>query len=1112
MHTKFFTNKENNSLIKKFEGVFQYQDIAFFDALVGYFRASGYFKLRPFLENVPQIRILVGIHADTLIAQAKQRGQLYLENPEQTKEEYLNFVAKDIAAANYDKQTEGSILQFIEDIISQKIQIRAYGQQKLHAKIYIFRPNPFNEHTSGSVITGSSNLTDSGLGTYDEANYEFNVLLKDYNDVKFATDEFEELWENSTPLLPTDIQQLKAKTYLGDGSITPYDVFMKMLVEYFGDAIIRGDVGKNYLPEGYTNLKYQADAVADGFQRLMKHNGFILADVVGLGKTVIATRIIKKYIDKNGHNTKVLVVYPNALEIGWKSTIKDFGLSNYVDFISNGSLNKVLDEQNFNYQPPEFYDLIIIDEAHKFRNSNSAMYSYLELICKTPRANLGNDVDRRKKVMLITATPINNRPEDIANQIYLFQDARKSTIEGVPNLQSFFADKIEKYKELYKITDHNELVKAVRDIYEPIREKIFSELVIRRTRADIKKIPRYNEDIAAQGMTFPQIVGPNKVEYEFSPYQEQVFYDTVIALLSNLKYFRYRAIEFLNEEFADIYDNAKLISEQLASIMKTQLVKRLESSFKAFHTSLQRFYLSNQRMIEMFEKDKVYIAPDIDVNKFLNEGKEQELEEKIEKLAKKSPNNRIFKATDFSEELLIGLKSDQEILTQLVEAWKNIGDDPKTKKFLHSIENLFFDKKNIEKKLVIFSESKDTVEYLLQELKKVGRKDVLAISSENNKKEFDAIRENFDANYPKKQENKYNIIITTEVLAEGINLHRSNIILNYDIPWNATKLMQRIGRVNRIGTKADKIYVYNFYPTSQANKLIKLNEIALKKLQGFHSAFGEDSKIYSENEQLIENTLANLNVEEEFDERLLYLEMIRELYEKNPKEFLRIKKLPLKSRVGRLASIKNKEAEKIVGNGLENAILCYLRNNMKEGFYVANHKNCVEITFYQAIKLFEATQEEKAEKVYENHFDAVNKAIAQFKKVYNQIYSTEEVDKKNLSPQEREAVRFLEGLIEMRKQYPGELSDDFIEMIRSSLQLIYMGVFRKFRKELATLAKKQKSRAKKMTVQQVVNELNILMSKYPIAQITKLNSLRKEEAKKPKIFEDPKIVITETFL
>ena len=176
---------------------------------------------------------------------------------------------------------------------------------------------------------------------------------------------------------------------------------------------------------------------------------------------------------------------------------------------------------------------------------------------------------------------------------------------------------------------------------------------------------------------------------------------------------------------------------------------------------------------------------------------------------------------------------------------------------------------------MIFSESKETVEYIAEELKNIGREDVLAISASNSKQRFATIRKNFDANYPEKQEDQYNIIITTEVLAEGINLHRSNIILNYDIPWNATKLMQRIGRVNRIGTKADKIYVYNFFPTSQSNDLIKLNEKALKKLQGFHSAFSEDSKVYSEEEQLIENTLGNLQPQEEVDERLQYLEIVR---------------------------------------------------------------------------------------------------------------------------------------------------------------------------------------------------------------------------------------------
>src|SRR5699024_7943000 len=129
---------------------------------------------------------------------------------------------------------------------------------------------------------------------------------------------------------------------------------------------------------------YQEDAVVDGFNKLMKHNGFILADVVGLGKTVVATRIIKRYIERNGHNSKVLVIYPNALEANWKATIKDFGIKNYVDFITNGSLHKILDGKNFDYQNPEDYDLIIVDEAHKFRTSNTNMYGLLELICKTP--------------------------------------------------------------------------------------------------------------------------------------------------------------------------------------------------------------------------------------------------------------------------------------------------------------------------------------------------------------------------------------------------------------------------------------------------------------------------------------------------------------------------------------------------------------------------------------------------------------------------------------------------------------------------------------------------------------------------------------------------------
>ena len=181
MSTKFFTNKNENSLFKKLTGIFEHQDIHYFDALIGYFRASGYFKVRPLLNDVPQIRILVGINVDELAAQAKQLGQMYLENTDKTKEEFINFVSKDIASAAYNLEIEQGIIQFITDIIDKKVLIKAHGNKDFvnHAKIYIFRPEPFNQHTHGSVITGSSNLTDAGLGTKQIPNYEFNVLLKD---------------------------------------------------------------------------------------------------------------------------------------------------------------------------------------------------------------------------------------------------------------------------------------------------------------------------------------------------------------------------------------------------------------------------------------------------------------------------------------------------------------------------------------------------------------------------------------------------------------------------------------------------------------------------------------------------------------------------------------------------------------------------------------------------------------------------------------------------------------------------------------------------------------------------------------------------------------------
>ena len=336
MPTKFFTNQDDNSLLKKFEGVFaNIESLRHFDALVGYFRASGYFKVRAFLNQIPKIRILVGINVDLLIKKYHDKGQLYLHNPDETKQDLLEEIIQNIQDADYDEITENGIIQFIKDLTDGKIELRAHPNKKIHAKVYIFRPLPFNEYAPCEVITGSSNLTDAGLGANPESNYEFNVSLRDYEDVKYATEEFERLWDESVPILHAEAQRIKEKTYLKD-DFTPSELYIKMMIEYFGKRVDYDPYNIDLLlPDKFMRLKYQSDAANQGYAIMMKHNGFILADVVGLGKTIIACMVIKKFIYENGTHSRILVVVPPAIEANWRRTTEDFQIKNHLALYSN---------------------------------------------------------------------------------------------------------------------------------------------------------------------------------------------------------------------------------------------------------------------------------------------------------------------------------------------------------------------------------------------------------------------------------------------------------------------------------------------------------------------------------------------------------------------------------------------------------------------------------------------------------------------------------------------------------------------------------------------------------------------------------------------------------
>lgn len=1105
MNTNFFTNEDGNTLFKKFEGIFgNIPNLHSFDSLVGYFRASGYFKLRPYLDNIPVIRILAGINVDTISEKYHSMGLQYIKNSTETKDNFFCRIKNDIENANYDSETEEGILQFIQDIINHKIQIRAHPDKKIHAKVYIFKPENFNEHSTGSVITGSSNFSKSGFGITREPTYEFNVELRRYDDVKFALDEFEKLWIESVEILPVDIKKLKNETYLNE-SFTPFELYIKVLIEYFGKRVDYDSENIDLLlPDNYMRLTYQSEAAIEGYEKLMKYNGFFLADVVGLGKTIIASIIAKKFIYENGYHTKILVVYPPALEQNWKKTIRDFHISNNVSFVKTGSLHKVLDGKNLDYPNPNEYDLIIIDEAHKFRSDSSQMYDRLQTITKTDRKNSGANRDIKKKVMLLSATPLNNHPSDIENQVYLFQDKRNSNLPTVKDLQSFFAPLKEEYDKLKKekILD----VKKVKKIFDRIRDKVVEPLVIRRTRKDIENNSEYKKDIDSQGIIFPKINPPNKVDYEFDNNLSILFDKTITYLTSfddkgneiiGLGFYRYRAIEFLiNEETRKKYGDVESISNRLSALMKTLLVKRLESSFHAFKMSLFRFKNNTIHMINMFEANKIYIAPDLDVNKYLNEGDEEGLEVKINE---KGGNNQIFTSAEFKENFLALLKSDLEKIEYLVNEWNKINFDPKLDKFLIDIKDVFLNKKkNHSGKLVIFSESKETIEYLDKNLSIKGYNRNLAISASNRKEKEEIIRLNFDANQEKSlMKNDFDFILTTEVLAEGINLHRSNVIINYDVPWNSTRLMQRIGRVNRIGTEASEINIFNFYPSDKSDNQIKLTSTALKKLQAFHSAFGEDSQIYSQLEEIGDAGLYGSKLKEEVNETLVFLQELREFKKNNPEKYLEIKSIPQKSRLTR-KSENTKNGDKLI-----NSSITYLKSEEHSDiFYKIDSHNIVhDLSFVEAAKIFQSEITEKSEKLLpKNHHEQINTALSYLKSTVTSN-ETKSVMRSELSPAEKRIIPKLELFARTTQ------NEFYKKVLKRSIQEIYRGSHKKLPSNIDKFFSKSKQEGNNDLEKVIDNLYNDVLIKFNFSDY-EANVM---ENSKP-LISNPKIVISESFV
>lgn len=947
----FFTNEPDRNLYERFSKILKC-NTRFFDVIVGYFRLSGFFRLCDSINDIEKIRILVGLGIDGCSVRMLDASKRYKDGL--ITKEALNTlednILKEFNNGEESSEAEKGVRKFLSMLESGKLEMRMFTEAPLHAKVWIMRKDLDKCENFGSVITGSSNFSESGLIN----NLEFNVELKDPRDVQFALDKFEELWAKGVPVDKTIIQTVNHKTWIRT-DITPYELYIKMLYEFFKDEIDNDKYGKDNfgLPSGFMDLKYQKDAVIQAKKILDAYGGVFISDVVGLGKTYICAMLAKTL--RIGMK---LVICPPALIDYWQDVMNEFDVACKV--VSRGRLDKI--------EHPEKYSYVFIDESHGYRNEDTEGYSRLKEIC------------RGKKVILISATPINNYSSDIANQLYLFQPKRSSQIvPGKQNLEAFFSALD---RRLSGIEIGSKCFKEIQKENSREIRDLLRKVMVRRTRKDIQN--NYADDMAKQGLKFPVLGDPIKLSYEFDDEIEKAF-KMSLNEIGSFYYSRYTPFLYLDKKK---YGKYRTSQNNMKGFMKGLLLKRLESSFYAFRNTIGRFISSYEKFIDMYESDNIILSPVKNIYDLMEAGKDEEIEALI------SEGKAIsVKKSEFDKSFEKHLRRDLESLIDIKSVWDSIDRDPKLEEFLENLKTN--DILNSCKK-IIFTESRETAEYVGKALKEnFGRTAVFSSESSDALKRH--IEESFDPAKKDSGKDLYDILVTTDVLSEGVNLHRAKAVINYDLPWNPTRIMQRSGRINRVGSEFDEIFIFNFFPTDQSSKHLPLEKRIQGKLQAFYEILGEDSKYLTKNEKVSSKELyeaMSSSSDEEENPELEYLSVLRRIRDDNPKLFEKIVSLPMKIRSFKKSS--------------ERALVSFMRKGSLNAFFKSNGESSERISFVDAANIFKCDPDEKRACEYDDFYEWLKINRNSFSSIFKIEASKNSI--RPLNKKDQEMLKLLKAL------------------------------------------------------------------------------------------------------
>jgi superfamily II DNA or RNA helicase len=868
---------------------------------VGYLFLSGFNEIAANISHLKELKLIIGTTSNTQtieeLAEGVSRREELAEVAERLKYQkptekraiantLQTTIGRSVGGLEQTEENENMLRSLSDLIASGKVKVKLYTKQRLHAKAYLFKyKRELAEQTGspGVAIVGSSNLSLSGF----QHSTELNVRVSGNPNYKELDSWFEDLWNDSVPFKSEFLSTINESWALN--YVNPYDLYILALYNLVKSNMefrSRFLWDWSRIPHLY---RFQKEAVQKACVILNRYDGVFICDVVGLGKTFIGAALLSQL------GKRAVVICPPRIKNMWDEFGERFELD--IKTVSHGALNKGVFDEDSELWKWRDREVVLIDESHYFRNSDTKRYYELQPFLAG------------KKVILVTATPQNTSIWNIYNQIRLFNQ------EG----SNEYRVKGGSLKEFFNLVDAKDAK----------IQNLLSKILIRRTRNYIKKNYQSSDD---EPVTFP------KRKLETVSYNIDETYNNLFGkiedALKRLNYAKYNLWPYVKEDKKEesVYKDLKKVTGLLKGLHKVMLFKRLESSIFAFSETIRRLHGIHKRFLEALESGIIPAGEEAQDLIYSEDVSISDLLEELKEVSKK------YQVDDFRiEDLKRDLQNDVALFVDISTFLDRVPEST-DKKFDELVKIL---KKHKREKVLIFSEYADTVNYIHRRLN--GSVNNLSFVTAKTKdattiiKRFAPLANEYKL---KVDESPIDVVVSTDVFSAGLNLQDCGIVVNYDLHWNPVLLIQRIGRVDRIGTEHDIIRTYNFLPHKKIEDKISLKERVSRRVQEIHDYIGEDEKILDESERLNREALYAIYEKKEVDKLEEELEdeaefnldeaelLIDTLAREDPGYLNIIKNLQLGTRSG-------KAGETYRG------IFAYFRKGDVDGLYILNKEGAV---------------------------------------------------------------------------------------------------------------------------------------------------------------------------